>query len=51
MNIKNDVQNLDIVDSSEPFDVCIIRSGPPGTVLGRELIENKLSELEIGDCW
>jgi choline dehydrogenase-like flavoprotein len=33
------VSNLDALEGSEPFDVCIIGSGPAGTVLGAALVE------------
>lgn len=32
-------QNIDALDSKEPFDVCIIGSGPAGTIVGTDLVK------------
>jgi choline dehydrogenase-like flavoprotein len=39
------MQNLDALDSSEPFDVCIIGSGPAGTILGTSLAERGIRTI------
>lgn len=42
--------SFDALDTSEPFDVCIIGSGPTGTIIGKTLVENGLRTviLEAG---
>lgn len=45
MNTKNAVQNINALDSSEPFDVCIIGSGPAGTILGLSLVKRGVRTL------
>ena len=39
------IKHLDALDSSEPFDVCIIGSGPAGTTLGTELVKKGVRTL------
>lgn len=41
---------LDALDTSEPFDVCIIGSGPTGTIVGKSLVEQGIRTviLEAG---
>jgi len=39
MTSADTFQNLSAINSSGPFDVCIIGSGPSGTILGRSLVE------------
>jgi len=41
------IKNLDALDSSEPFDVCIIGSGPAGTTLGTELVKKGVRTLML----
>jgi choline dehydrogenase-like flavoprotein len=43
--IMRTIKNLDALDSSEPFDVCIIGSGPAGTTLGTELVKKGVRTL------
>lgn len=45
-----DPTQFDALDTSEPFDVCVIGSGPTGTILGKSLVENGLRTviLEAG---
>jgi choline dehydrogenase-like flavoprotein len=37
--------NIDALDSSDFFDVCIVGSGPAGTILGKSLVENGVKTL------
>lgn len=41
---------IDALDTAEPFDVCIIGSGPTGTIIGKSLVENGIRTviLEAG---
>ncbi|TCK18182.1 choline dehydrogenase-like flavoprotein [Thiogranum longum] len=41
---------IDALDTTEPFDVCIIGSGPTGTIIGKTLVENGIRTviLEAG---
>jgi len=39
--------NLEALDASEPFDVCIIGSGFSGTILGTLLAENNIKTLIV----
>jgi choline dehydrogenase-like flavoprotein len=45
MTTKNVVRNLNALDSSEPFEVCIIGSGPAGTILGTSLVQRGIRTL------
>ena len=51
MTRKDGASNIDALDRSEPFDVCIIGSGFAGTVLGTELVQRGVRTLivESGD--
>ncbi|ADE16346.1 glucose-methanol-choline oxidoreductase [Nitrosococcus halophilus Nc 4] len=51
MVVRNLVRNLDALEGSEPFDVCIIGSGPAGTTLGTLLAEHGIRTviLESGN--
>jgi choline dehydrogenase-like flavoprotein len=44
---RNLVQNLDALDSEQPYDACIIGSGPAGTVLGTALAERGVRTLIV----
>ncbi|MCZ6799667.1 MAG: GMC family oxidoreductase [Nitrospirae bacterium] len=37
----------DILDTGQPFDVCIIGSGPAGTVLGKRLVERGIRTVIV----
>jgi glucose dehydrogenase len=41
---------FEALDTAEPFDVCIIGSGPTGTIIGKSLVENGIRTviLEAG---
>ncbi len=39
------VRNLDAIDASEPYDVCIVGSGPAGTILATTLAEHGVRTL------
>ncbi len=39
------VANLDALDASEPYDVCVIGSGPAGTILATSLVEQGVRTL------
>jgi glucose dehydrogenase len=41
------IKNLDAIEQSEPFDVCILGSGPAGTILGSELVKRGIRTLII----
>jgi choline dehydrogenase-like flavoprotein len=41
------IKNLDALDSSEPYDICIIGSGPAGTIVGTDLIKKGVRTLMI----
>ena len=40
VNLKAVKKEINILDSAEPFDVCIIGSGFVGTILGKSLVEH-----------
>ncbi len=46
-------ENLSVIDSSDVYDVCIIGSGPTGTVIGKTLADNGIRTimLEAGSSW
>jgi choline dehydrogenase-like flavoprotein len=39
--------SLDPLDASDPYDVCIIGSGPAGTILAKSLVENGVRTLML----
>lgn len=39
------VRNLDALDTSEPYDVCVIGSGPAGTIVSTQLAERGFRTL------
>ncbi len=41
------VKNISALDITEPYDVCIIGSGPAGTILGTELAKNGIRTLVL----
>jgi glucose dehydrogenase len=43
----NLVNNLNALDASEPYDVCIIGSGPAGTTLGLSLVRQGVKTLML----
>jgi choline dehydrogenase-like flavoprotein len=47
MTRKDGESNMDALDRSEPFDVCIIGSGFAGTVLGTELVQRGVRTLIV----
>jgi glucose dehydrogenase len=48
--MNNSHTKFDALDTAEPFDVCIIGSGPTGTIIGKTLVENGIRTviLEAG---
>ena len=42
-----EIKNLSALDSPEPYDVCIIGSGPAGTILGTELVKKGIRTLML----
>jgi choline dehydrogenase-like flavoprotein len=45
MNPHHDADAIRALDASEPYDVCIIGSGPAGTILGTSLVERGIRTL------
>jgi len=45
MNRHHDAGAIRALDASEPYDVCIIGSGPAGTILGTSLVERGIRTL------
>ena len=45
MNPHHDAGAIRALDASEPYDVCIIGSGPAGTILGTSLVERGIRTL------
>lgn len=41
------VANLDALDASEPYDVCVVGSGPAGTMLATTLVERGVRTLLV----
>ena len=44
---KDYTKNFNIIDSNNTYDVCIIGSGPAGTVLAKSLVENGLRTIVL----
>lgn len=47
MPARDIVNNLAALDATEPYDVCIVGSGPAGTVLGEQLVAQGLRTLML----
>jgi len=45
--MKTDIarHSMNVIDASQSYDVCIIGSGPAGTILGRSLAERGIRTL------
>ncbi|MEJ2617963.1 MAG: NAD(P)-binding protein [Ignavibacteriaceae bacterium] len=44
---KDYTKNFNIIDTNNTYDVCIIGSGPAGTVLAKSLVENDLRTIVL----
>jgi choline dehydrogenase-like flavoprotein len=42
-----EIQDISALESSEPYDICIIGSGPAGTILGTELVKQGVRTLML----
>lgn len=45
MPLRNKVGNLDALDSTEPYDVCVVGSGPAGTIVATTLVRHGVRTL------